>query len=120
MTNPNNWRTFTKHFNADFFTLIYFVSEVYAVRDQAQDYFAKLFSNMRRSAVMLYVDNNSPEFSDWFDGLVVGHGITIHKSSSTDAQLPTDEEKKDLGEYYTKFGSPKLTANIAFRIAEKN
>lgn len=119
VTAPNNWRMFTKHFNADFFTLIYFMSEVYAVRAQAQDYFTTLFSNMRRGAVMLYVDNNAPAFTDWFDSLVVGHNIKIHKSSATDAQLPTGEEKKDLGEYYTKFGSPKLTADIAYRIAEK-
>ena len=31
--------------------------------------------------------------------------------------MPPDEEKKDLGEYFEKFGPVKLGAKIAYRIA---
>jgi len=119
VTDPSSWKTYTKHFNADLFSLIYFMSELYAVRKKAQDYFESLFSNMKPGAIILFVDNNSSAFRDWFDTLASECGISIDESDEIDAQMPSDEEKKDLGEHFVKFGSPKLTANIAFRIGVK-
>ena len=43
--------------------------------------------------------------------LVDGKGCTIWTDFG--------EEKKDLGEYYKKFGDPKLKADIAYRILQK-
>ena len=41
----------------------------------------------------------------------------LEGQDSTNCQMPSDEEKKDLGEYLEKFGNVKLGANIAYRIA---
>jgi len=119
VTNPSSWKTYTKHLNADLFSLIYFMSELYAAREKAQDYFENLFTHMKPGAVVLFADNNYPAFRDWFDSLASGCGVAIHETDETEAQMPNDEEKKDLGEHYAKFGSPKLTANIAYRVGVK-
>lgn len=121
VTDAANWQVFKKHFAADLFTLIFFVSEVYALRAQAEAYFDALFSNMRKDAILLYVDNNSSEFYVWFDALVKKHGLNLLDSGSGRAQMPYDEEKSDLGEYAEngRFGSPKLQSDIAWRIVQK-
>lgn len=33
--------------------------------------------------------------------------------------MPSDEEKADLKPYFTKFGHPKLGADVAWRVARK-
>jgi len=121
VTDPTNWQVFKKHFAADLFTLIFFVSEVYALRAKAESYFDALFSNMKKDAILLYVDNNSPEFYKWFDELVKKHGLKTLDNGSGRAQMPYDEEKRDLGEYAKngRFESPKLTSDIAWRVVQK-
>jgi hypothetical protein len=66
-----------------------------------------------------FVDNNNAGFYDWFDKLAKEHGIAILKSSETCMTPPIDENKHDLGEYFDKFGYPKLKANVAYRIGRK-
>jgi hypothetical protein len=120
VADPTSWKKFSKHFNADFFTLIYFVSEVYAVRDRASDYFAALMASMKPGALLLYVDNNDSRFTDWFDGLARAAGLEVVKSGAGFDQMPLHEEKSDLEPYYSKFNpDPKLKANIAYRIVRK-
>lgn len=121
VTNSESWHVFTKHFAADFFTLVFFISEVYALRQMAEAYFDALFSSMKKDAILLYVDNNSSEFYGWFDELVKRHGLTVLESGSGRAQMPYDEEKSDLGEYAKngRFESPKLKSDIAWRVVQK-
>ena len=121
VTDSTKWRRYKKHLGADLFTLIFFMSEVYALRDEAEEYFDTLFSSMKPESLMLYVDNNAPEFYGWFDELVVKHGLTLVDSGSGTAQMPYDEEKNDLGEYAKagRFESPKLKSDIAWRIVRK-
>lgn len=121
VTDPAKWQVFKKHFAADLFTLIFFMSEVYALRDKAQGYFDALFSGMKKGAILLYVDNNSSEFYGWFDDLVKRHGLKVLDSGSGRAQMPYDEEKTDLGEFAKngRFESPKLKSDIAWRVVQK-
>lgn len=119
VTDPSSWQTFRKHFNADFLTLIYFLSEVYALRDKATNYFEALLNGMKPGAIMLYVDNNDSRFTNWFDEMVADANLQVLKSSRANELPPFNEEKRDLQPYYTKFGDPKLRANIAYRIVKK-
>jgi hypothetical protein len=120
VTDPTKWKVFKKHCGADVFTLIYFMSEVYALRDKADEYFNTLFSSMKPESVLLFVDNNSPEFFDWFDAYVTKHGLTVLESNSGKMQLPYHEEKGDLEPYKTRLKrDPKLGANVAWRIVQK-
>ncbi|ELS32416.1 MULTISPECIES: hypothetical protein [Pseudanabaena] len=120
VTEPEDWQSLKNYFqSSDLFTMIYFMSEVQALRDKADEFFANLFEKAKSGALFLFVDNNIPEFYDWFDELADEFGVEILKSRRENILAPIHEEKKDLGEYYKKFGSPKIRANVAYRIARK-
>jgi hypothetical protein len=114
-----SWGKFCKHFQADLFTLIYFVSEVYAVAAKANDYFATLLAQMKPGATLLYVDNNDSRFTEWFDRLVKKAKLTVLKDGAGVEKMPWDEDKSDLEPYFSKFGAPKLNADIAYRVIRK-
>lgn len=119
VADPTSWGKFNKHFQADLFTFIYFVSEVYAVAGKANDYFATLLAQMKPGAMLLYVDNNDSRFTEWFDGLVKKAKLEVLKSGSGVEKMPWDEDKSDLEPYFSKFGAPKLNADIAYRVIRK-
>lgn len=119
VTNPQDWTNYTKYFQSDLFTMIYFMSEVYAEREEADEYFSNLFSQAKSESLFLFVDNNKAEFYDWFDKLAENHNIKIIDKDETIMNVPFDEQKSDLGIYLEKFDYPKLRANVAYRIAKK-
>lgn len=119
VTDPDDWRNNTKYFQADLFTMIYFLSEVLTLRDLAENYFNHLFSKAKADSLFLFIDNNNPEFYGWFDELAEIHNIHIIKSDERRMRLPLEEEKSALKPYFDKFDSPKLTANVAYRIGQK-
>jgi hypothetical protein len=120
VTSPEKWKVFKKHFRADLFTLIYFMSEVYALREKADEYFDSLFASMKQGALLLFVDNNDSRFSGWFDGLAKKHGLTILETGQGKMQLPPHEEKDDLQPYKKRLKrDPKLSADVAWRVVQK-
>lgn len=119
VTKPEDWQPHTKYLQSDLFTMIYFMSEVRALRDSSDDYFANLFGRAKQGSLFLFVDNNNVEFYSWFDELAEKHGVEILKSKETSMTAPIDENKCDLGKYYEKFTYPKLKANVAYRIGRK-
>lgn len=120
VTDANSWNCTQKFVRqSDLFTLTYFMSEVHKQKSLAEPYFNNLIEQAKPGALFLYIDNNRPEFYDWFDHLVTQHGLEVLDTKSYVAQMPFDEEKRDLGIYYTKFGSPKLEADIAYRLCRK-
>lgn len=119
VTIPDDWKDSKKYFQSDFFTMIYFMSELLAVRDSANEYFLHLFSKAKPGSLFLFVDNNYHEFYDWFDELAVTQNIDIIKSQETRMVIPSEEDKSDLGIYFDKFTYPKLRANVAYRIGRK-
>jgi hypothetical protein len=120
VTNPSTWVGHTKYLNSDLFTMVYFMSEIASLRSDAEAFFLNLFENVKEGALLLYIDNNNPQFYAWFDTLAASHSIKVLRSRETRMGIDDlAEEKSDLGEYWEKFGFPKLTANIAFRICQK-
>ncbi len=122
VTDINTLKQNTKYLKSDLFTMVYFASEVHAVRDQAAPFFENLFTNANAGAMFLYVDNASPDFFRWFDDQYENRGITVVESSDgTQLQLPIAEQKTDLGEHLNRIeGQPKLRANIAYRVLRKD
>src|SRR5436853_1161631 len=120
VTNERTWATTSKYLDADLITMIYFMSEVYSQRKFADSFFSNLFGNVSSGTLFLYVDNNSPEFYKWFDALAAANGLEVLKSSEGRMGIADlEEEKKDLGEYFTRLGVPKLKPNIAYRVCRK-
>lgn len=119
VTKPDDWKSYTKYFQSDFFTMIYFMSELVAFKDLANNYFNYFFSQAKSGSFFLFVDNNSPEFYSWFDHLARTNNISIIKKQQENIKIPFEEEKSDLGIYFQKFDCPKLQANVAYRIGQK-
>lgn len=119
VTNRDDWESHKKYFQSDLFTMIYFMSEVFSLRDSADEYFANLFNQAKKGSLFLFIDNNNSQFYNWFDQLAKNHKINILISKETKRNMPFDEDKSDLGKYVDKFSSPKLTANVAYRIGRK-
>lgn len=120
VTKADDWKSHKKYFQSDIFTMIYFMSEVFAKRGLANEYFTNLFSQAKPNSLFLFVDNNNPNFYGWFDELAEAHNINIIDSRESYMTVPFDEDKSDLGRYFAKFSSPKLRANVAYRIGQKN
>lgn len=122
VTDPYTYQAKTKYLRqSDVFTMIYFASEVYSfLKDGADAYFDHLFSGMRQGAQVLYVDNNSSEFTNWVDEKFKTHNLKVIDRGNGTEKMPVEEEKRDLGKYFGKFASePKLEADVAWRIALK-
>jgi hypothetical protein len=124
VTEPKSYQFFQKYFASDIFTLVYFMSEVYAMKNQANAYFELLFANIPKGAAVVFIDNNHSNFVGWFDGLAAKHSVIIDASDRFEGTMTTtpSEEKTDLKEYYDKFknhSAPKIKADLAFRIGIK-
>lgn len=119
VTDPGTWQSYNKFLRSDLFTLSYFVSEVWAIQHQAQPFFDHCFANMKSGAIVLFIDNNSASFVNWFDEMVATRGFNVLVSRSSRLVFANEEEKTDLGDYYTKFGWPKRESNAAYRIVQK-
>lgn len=116
---PITWRNRSKYLNSDFFTMSYFMSEVYKIKDAAMPFFENLFANAKDGSLFLYIDNNNQQFYNWFDDLAKRNSFQEIMSEITITTMNGDEQKKDLGDFYKKFKYPKLNANIAYRVCRK-
>lgn len=117
--DKSTWEKQSKYLRSDMFTMIYFVSEVWSIKDKAESYFSHVFAHVPVGAYFLYIDNDSSTFTDWFEGLASKSGLTLVESYERDARLPSDEQKAPIQKYIDMFGSPKLTAKVAIRVYKK-
>lgn len=69
--------------------------------------------------MFLYADNNSPDFTDWFDIITKNAGLVILSENTMSSRLSPDEEKNVLNDYTKRFKSPKLTSELAYHIYRK-
>jgi hypothetical protein len=123
VTDPKTWKPYDKYLSADLFTMIFFMSEIDSLRAQAEPFFAHLFNNAKQGALLLYVDNRTAQFYNWFDSLMSAHGWKVLESGQERLTIEDLSERKEgLDPYYTKFwtsSAPRLTANIAYRVCQK-
>lgn len=120
VTNRDEWCKKKKILDSDLYTMIYFMSEIHHYMNHAKEFFEHLFENAKPGSKFLYIDNNYPGFYNWFGSLI--SRFKLNMISSEEKRIPIydcDEEKKDLGEYLSKFGSPKLKPDVAVRVCEK-
>jgi hypothetical protein len=120
ITDQKTWGNYQKFLSSDLFTMIYFMSEINSLREEAEPFFINLFANAKSGSLILYVDNNSEKFYGWFDSLVATHNWEVLKSGEERfGMTDLSEQKKDMGEYFTTFKDPKIRANIAYRLCQK-
>lgn len=119
VTESKTWASYQKFLKADLFTLSYFLSEVWKIKDTAAPFFERCMSQMKSGSMILFVDNNDSRFCDWFDEMAKKHGLVAVESDEGELCFSNDEEKKDLGKYFDKFGWPKRKSDAAWRIMKK-
>jgi hypothetical protein len=113
------WQKQRKFLQADLFTFIYFFSELYSQKDDAEEFFDYLFDGTKKGARFLFIDFRDSNLTDWFDGLCNENRIEIVESGDQLFQTDYDEEKRDLADYYKKFDNPKIKASISYRVCQK-
>jgi hypothetical protein len=116
----NGWKRFRGYLQADLFTMIFFASEVYGIRDQAKLFFDHMLSNAKKGALLLYIDNDADVFSNWFDALLDANGWEVLESGSGRITPPGDEQAVVLKDYIARFANPRLAAHVAWRVARKS
>ena len=121
ITESDSVQNSTKAFNADLFTMIYCISELYSSREDSRNFFEAMIHRARPGACFLFVDNNTREFYEWFDEVATQGGLaTVKHTEGYHFSLGHDEQKEELEGYIAKFGwYPKLTTSIAYRIYVK-
>jgi hypothetical protein len=119
VTDSATWSSYQKFLRCDLFTLSFFMSEVWRIRTQAEPFFEHCFTQAKPGGLFLFIDNNSPQFYGWFDRLATKNGMEVVQKRETSLAFSVDEEKTDLGVYYSKFGWPKRESNVAYRVMRK-
>jgi hypothetical protein len=119
VTDTDTWKSYQKYLRADLFTLSYFLSEVWKIKAQAEPFFDHCMSQMKKGSMILFVDNNSSQFVDWFDEMATRNKLICVKKACCRLAFSNDEEKTDLGLYFDKFGWPKRESDAAYRIMKK-
>lgn len=92
---------------------------MYRRRKAIAGFFKNLFDGAKSGALFLYLDNNHSKFYHWFENLARAHNLEILDEGSGEMKMEKLEEKQDLGRFFKKFGNPKITADIAWRVARK-
>jgi hypothetical protein len=63
------------------------------------------------------IDFANDDLIDWIDTLALESGFEVKQGAdSVEWVIDVEEEKKDLGKYFGKFGHPKIRANIFYRV----
>lgn len=124
--SPDTWTGQKKYLGPDLITFIYFFSELFWNRDEADKYFNFLFANIKPGTKLLFADNNSTSLdcASWFRDLCTKHSIKILEQDCEDVRLPGEEQKDEIGKYFEKFKNTnnarlKLTANLVWIIGIK-
>jgi SAM-dependent methyltransferase len=119
VTDSKTWASYQKFLRADLFTLSYFLSEVWKIKDTAEPFFDHCLSQMKSGSMILFVDNNDSRFRGWFDGMAKKHNLVPVDMADGELCFSNDEEKTDLGVYFNKFGWPKRKSDAVWRIMRK-
>ena len=106
--------------SADIFVMSYFLSEVYAFREACSSFFEGLTKEMKPGAIIVNIDNGNQIFNSYADSIFYDSRFNLLKSEDSKRLLPSsDEQKSSLGNYLDRFGSPKIEANVGYRIWSK-
>jgi hypothetical protein len=117
VTDPATWKKNKAYRKADIYTLIYFLSEIYSLQDEADDFLRSVFGGMKSGAVLIVIDFQNGDLVNWIEN--VADEWHLEPKLGADNQewvIDPEEEKTDLGKYYKKFEAPKLRARLFYRV----
>jgi hypothetical protein len=117
---PPKVENLAKALDADLFFAVFFLSEIYSVREQAATFLHQLAASMKSGALMVYLDNNSDVFNEYAKSIFTPALFEVVYAADEKLTLSANEEKRSLGRYYELLGrDPRLTADASIRIWRK-
>jgi len=120
VTDPATWEEQNRYLKANLFTFVYFISEVYRMKERAQPFFEHLFAKAKSGSFLLFIDNDVSEFYEWFDNMASAAGLDRAAGREERFQLDWAEEKKLLEPYNSTFSHhPKIRTFISWRVYRK-
>jgi hypothetical protein len=119
VTQPKSYEGHKKPFQAHIFTLLYFLSEIFSLKDAATKFLMHCFAAMEKGALVMVLDFKDTRLQEWIDGVAKDAGLECIKSGEFRVVVGPEEEKSALTAYIDKFGYPKLQAEIMFRLYKK-
>ena len=100
----------------------YFHADIFSIRDLrgtrgADQFLRDTFSAMQTGSILIVLDFQDNRLTEWVEDIAANCQLA-KKIAADNAEWVIDplEEKSDLGEYYTKFGAPKIRAKIFYRV----
>ena len=85
--DKKSWQGQRKFLQADLFTFVYFFSEIYSQKANADPFFEYTFAGAKKGAKFLYIDFLDTRPSGWFDELCKKCGISIISSGGEGFQI---------------------------------
>jgi len=119
VTKPETYNIHKKAFKADIFTLIYFLSEIFKFKQAATAFLSYCFDKMKKGALVLVLDFKNDELQKWIDNLAEQEGLECVGDTEQKVTISPEEEKSVLKPYIDKYGAPKLTGDIMYRLYRK-
>ena len=119
VTKKESYGAYRTIFNADIFTLIYFLSEVYKSKDKVTRFLEHCFKKMKKGALFVVIDFRSYDLQIWIDNCAQNNGMEKLAGFEDRAVVGLGEQKNAIKKYIDKFGPPKLEARIMFRVFRK-
>jgi hypothetical protein len=111
----------TNMFNAEIYTMIYIMSELYANKSKASLFFYDLLEKMKPGSLILFIDNGHSNYYGWFDELLFYYDFEFLFYGDTHKYTMMDQELiYCLEPYNSRFRRiPKTTATISYRVCRK-
>lgn len=110
-----------KFFRSDWFTMVYFLSDIYAQRDRAIPALTRLFQHAKPGARIFYLDHSNPPCTEWMITLAQAHGFSSTQRGSFHRRIVlSDEDTSDLGVYLERFGTPQWSDDFVWGILTKS
>ena len=115
---PGDYPKRRDYCEANLFVMMYFLSEIWSIRNDAETFFRDLLKRARSNSIFLLIDNNKSIFFSYFRRLAEESSAILSEGPpGIEWRVPCEKGWLVLKEYKEKFGYyPKLTANIRWEV----
>jgi Putative SAM-dependent methyltransferase len=120
VTDPSTYEKFNRVFESDIFTMIYFLSEVFAHKDAVTRFLQTCFARMRKGALLIVIDFKNADLQNWIDQCSKEAGL---EGGGKEAEffMDSSEQKSALKKYAEKFDiEPKIKSQVFYRLFRKS
>ena len=120
-TRRSEWHNEASIFGSDFFTMIFFVSEIY--KYDVRSVFCEIFSRAKPGALFLYIDNAIDDLRNFYDNLTAEYKLErIYSDDNQNLQCSPNEwkNKHKLNGYLKLLNhQPKKKSRVDMRVYRK-